>query len=196
LAGVSEALGDTDTAARVCAQCIDLASELDDGPLLNTTRVVLARVARAHGDVAEADVLSKAVLDAPEARNRDLLMVATNERGFVLAVSGHRDAGLALHREALRLSNPRADVRFVASAVEGVAGYVSDIDVARSAMLLGAAEAVRGAPAPGIGADRAFVDETSARARAAPGAARYNSAVAAGRRVSVDEAIALALGDG
>ena len=58
LASVSEALGDADTAAHVCAQCIDLARELDDGTLLNTTRVVLARVARARGELGEADALT------------------------------------------------------------------------------------------------------------------------------------------
>ena len=72
----------------MCAQCIDLARELDDGTLLNTTRVVLARVARARGDLDEADALTEAVLRAPESRNRDLLMIATNERGFVLGGGG------------------------------------------------------------------------------------------------------------
>ena len=49
LASVSEALGDADTAAQVCTQCFDVAREIGDGTLLNTTRVVRARVARAGG---------------------------------------------------------------------------------------------------------------------------------------------------
>ena len=195
LASVSEALGDVDTAADVCAQCIDLARELDDGTLLNTTRVVLARVARARGELGEADALTEAVLRAPECRNRDLLLIATNERGFVLAVSGHRDDALALHREALRLSTSGADVRFVATALEGVAGGLADTDAPRAAVVLGAAEAIRGAPVPGTGADRAYVDMAAGRARAALGDVRYEEALEAGRGLSVDEAIELARRD-
>ena len=195
LAGVSEALGDAGTAAEVCAQCIDVARDLDDGPLLATTRVVLARIARARGDLAQADELSEAALRAPESRNRDLLMVATNERGFVLAARGRRGDGLGLHREALRLSNPSADVRFVATALEGVAGCLPGTEAARSAMLLGAAEAVRGRPVPGIGADRSYVDETIRRLRAALGEGACGEAVAAGHDLSVEAAIDLALQD-
>jgi predicted ATPase/DNA-binding SARP family transcriptional activator len=193
LASVSEALGDADTAALVCAQCIDIASELDDGTLLNATRVVLARVARARGELGEADALTDAVLRARETRNRDLRMTATNERGFVLALAGRRDDGLALHREALRLSSSSADVTFVATALDGVAGCLPGTEAARSVMLLGAAEAVRGAPVAGTGADRAYVDAVIARARAALGDARYVEALEAGRGLSVDDAIALAL---
>ena len=88
---------------RVCAQCIDLARELDDGTLLNATRVVLARVARARGELDEADALTEAC----SARRRSATAtsrVAANERGFALALAGRRDEALALHREVLPLS--------------------------------------------------------------------------------------------
>jgi predicted ATPase/Flp pilus assembly protein TadD len=195
LASVSEALGDADTAAVMCSQCIDVARELDDGTLLNTTRVVLARVARARGELREADALTDAVLRAPEIRQRDLFMIATNERGFALALAGRRDEAQVLYGEALQLSRSSGDVRFVATALEGVAGCLPDTDGARSAMLLGAAEAVRGAPVPGIGADRAYVDAVALRARAALGDRHYEEALEAGRGLSVDDAIELALGD-
>jgi predicted ATPase/DNA-binding SARP family transcriptional activator len=195
LASVSEALGDADMAAHVCAQCLNIARELDDGTLLNTTRVVLARVARTRGELSEGDALTEAVLRAPEIRHRELLMIAINERGFVLAMSGRRDDALALHREALRLSTSSGDVRFVATALEGVAGCLPDTDAARSAMLLGAAETVRGAPVPGTGADRAYVDAVAARARAAHGDQLYDEALESGRRLSVDAAIDLARRD-
>ena len=193
LASVSEALGDADTAELMCSQCIDLARELDDGTLLNTTRVVLARVARARGDLDEAIALTDAALHAPEVRQRDLLIVATNERGFALALAGRRGEALALHREVLRLSSKGHDVRFVATALEGVAGCLPEDDAARAAMLLGAAEAVRGAPAPGTGADRAYVDAVEVRARAAHGDRQYEEALDAGRGLPVDDAIELAL---
>ncbi len=195
LASVSEALGDPDTAAEVCAQCMDLARELADGTLLNTTRVVLARIARARGEIGEADALTEAVLHAPEMRQRDLRMSGINERGFVLAVAGRRNDALAQHRDALRLSTSSADVRFVATALEGVAGCLTDTDAARSAMLLGAAETVRGAPVPGTGADRAYLDGTTARARAALGDRLYDEALETGRALTVHEATDLALRD-
>jgi hypothetical protein len=121
--------------------------------------------------------------------------IALNERGFALAEAGRRDEALALHREVLRLSTSGADVRFVATALEGVAGGLAGTDASRSAMLLGAAEAVRGAPVPGRGADRAFVDRAGARARAALGDRRYREGVAAGRGLSAHDAIDLALRD-
>jgi predicted ATPase/DNA-binding SARP family transcriptional activator len=192
LASVSEALGDADTAAEVCAQVMDLARELGDGTLLNTTCVVRARVARARGELDEADALTEAVLRAPEMRNRDLFMVAINERGFVLAVAGRRDEALELFREALRRSTSNADFRFVATALEGVAGCLPDADASGSATLLGAAERIRGAPVPGAGADRAYHDGVTVRVQAALGDARYGEALEAGRALSVAEAIVIA----
>ena len=121
--------------------------------------------------------------------------IATNERGFALALAGRRDEAQALHREVLRLSSSGSDVRFVATALEGVAGCLPDTDAARSAMLLGAAEAVRGAPVPGTGADRAYVDVVAARSRAALGDQPYEEAAELGRGLSVADAIELALAD-
>jgi tetratricopeptide (TPR) repeat protein len=192
LASVYEAQGDADTAALLCAQCIELAHELDDGVLLNTTRVVLSRVARARGELDEADALSDAVLRAPESRNRDLLLIATIERGFVLAALGRPDDARAVYRETLRLSATAADTRFVAMALEGVACCLPDTEAPRSAMLLGAAETLRGVPLPGSGADRTCIDETVARLRAALGDVAYDEAIEAGRGLAVDEAIDLA----
>lgn len=62
-------------------------------------------------------------------------------------------------------------------------------------MLLGAAEVVRGAPVPGSGADHAYVDAAAVRARAAIGDRQYDESVDAGRRLSVADAIELALRD-
>jgi hypothetical protein len=95
----------------------------------------------------------------------------------------------------LRLSRIGSDVRFVATALEGVAGCLQETEAVRAAMLLGAAERVRGAPVPGTGADRAYVDAVAVRARAAHGDRRYEEALGAGRRLSVDDAIELALRD-
>lgn len=195
LASVREALGDSETAAEMCAQCTDIARELGDGTLLNTTRVVLARIARARGELDEADALTEEVLRAPEVRNRDLLMIATNERGFVLALAGRVAEAMALHREVLGTSTSSADVRFMATALEGVAGCLPDEDAARSARLLGAAEAVRGAAVPGTGADRVYLDAVAARARASLGDLLYDEALATGRGLTVDDAVELALQD-
>ena len=195
LASVSEARGDADTAAHLCAQCIEIARDFDDGTLLNTTRVVLARIARARGDLRDADTLTDQALRAPEMRQRDLLIITTNERGFTLALRGRRDEAEALFREVLRMSRTASDVRFVATALEGVAGCLADTDAARAASLLGAAEAARGAPVPGVGADRAYVDAAATRARAALGDQPYEESALVGRGLSVADAIELALAD-
>jgi predicted ATPase len=193
LASVSEALGDIDRAAELCRQCIEIAGEFGDGTLLNTTRVVLARVARARGQLDEADALTEAVLRSPEIRHHELNMVATNERGAVLAAAGRCDEALSLHREALRRSASSADLRFAATALEGVAGCLVDTEARRATMLVGAAESVRGRPVPGIGADRAHLDRVLARARAALGDARYDATLQAGRGLTADAAIDMAL---
>ena len=137
LASVSEARGDADTAAHLCAQCIEIARDFDDGTLLNTTRVVLARIARARGDLRDADALTDQALRAPEMRQRDLLIITTNERGFTLALRGRRDEAEALFREVLRMSRTASDVRFVATALEGVAGCLADTDAARAGVVAG-----------------------------------------------------------
>jgi tetratricopeptide (TPR) repeat protein len=194
LASVTEARGDPDTAAQIGEQCVELARELDDGTLLNATRVVLARIGRARGDLGEADVLTDAVLHAPEIRQRDMRITALNERGFVLSVAGRGDAAKALFREVLEMERSSRDARFVATALEGVAGTLPEDDATRAAMLLGAAESARGAPVPGMGADRRYVDGVAARARAA-GDQQFERAFAAGRHLSAEEAIELALRD-
>jgi predicted ATPase/DNA-binding SARP family transcriptional activator len=195
LASVSEALGDAETAAQVCGQCIDIAHEFGDGTLLATTRVVLARVARARGDLAEAAALTDEVLRAPEIRQRDLLTIALNERGFVLALAGRHKDAMELHRDVLSHATSTADVRFVATALEGVAGCLRDAHATRAARLLGAAETVRGGPVPGVGADRTYVDAVAAQARAALGDQPYDDAFEAGRQLSAADAIELALSD-
>jgi hypothetical protein len=79
-------------------------------------------------------------------------------------------------------------------ALEGVAGCVVDGDAPRAAMLLAAAETIRGAPVAGVGADRAYVDSVIGRARASLGARLYDEAVDAGRRLATTDAVELALG--
>jgi predicted ATPase/DNA-binding SARP family transcriptional activator len=193
LASVSEALGEPETAGEMCAQCVDIAHEFGDGTLLNTTRVVLARIARARGALGEADALTDEVLHAPEIRQRDLLTIALNERGFVLALLGRPDDALSLHRQVLGFATSNADTRFAATALEGVAGCLGETDAARSAVLLGAAETVRGVPVPGTGADRAYVDAAATRARAKLGDQAYEDELDAGRRLTISEALDLAL---
>jgi hypothetical protein len=80
-------------------------------------------------------------------------------------------------------------------ALEGVACCLRGTETARSAMLLGAAETLRGAPLPGSGADRTCIDETVALLRAALGDAAYDELVEVGRGLSAGEAIELSLRD-
>ena len=97
-----------------------------------------------------------------------------------------------VYGETLRLSASGADNRFVAMALEGVAECLPDSEAGRSAMLLGAAETLRGVPLPGTGVDRVNMNKTVARLRAALGDAAYDEAIEGGRRLSVEEAIDLA----
>ena len=122
--------------------------------------------------------------------------IATNERGFALALAGRRDDALALHREVLRLSTSSGDVRFVATALEGVAGCLPDTDAARVGDVAGRSRGrSRRTRARDRRRPRAMSTAVAARARAALGDRQFEEALEAGRGLSVDDAIGLALRD-
>ncbi|WP_157121481.1 BTAD domain-containing putative transcriptional regulator [Nocardia miyunensis] len=150
----------------------------------------LGDLARAAGDPAEARRYYATALESPdnesagmaEARARSLIGM-----GWTSLMEGDIDAGRAAPREAFELSH-RVSRPVAAEAVEAVAGFATALGrPERGAVLLGAAEALRGMPAAGGG----VIAETTARCRAELGEHGFRAAYARGAESTVEEVAAL-----
>ncbi|WP_062998397.1 BTAD domain-containing putative transcriptional regulator [Nocardia mikamii] len=153
----------------------------------------LGDLARTAGQRAEARRYYAAAFESPdngsvgmaEARARSLIGM-----GWVALTEGDIEAGLAAPREAFALSQ-RVSRPVAAEAVEAVAGFAAALgDPERGAVLLGAAEALRGMSAAG----RGEVADIAARCRAELGEHGFGAAYARGAGATIEEVAAL-LGD-
>ncbi|MEU6188584.1 BTAD domain-containing putative transcriptional regulator [Nocardia sp. NPDC047038] len=117
-----------------------------------------------------------------EARARSLIGL-----GWVSLAEADSEAGRAAHREAFELARDRSR-SVAADAVAGLAEAAAVIgDPARAALLLGAADSLRGMPAAGDGA----AAETAARCRAELGEQKFRAAYDRGIGRSIEEVAAL-----
>jgi len=117
--------------------------------------------------------------------------------GQLARQGGDLATAFALQRQGLALARERADPRCVADTLEylvnvvGAAGHGE-----QAARLLGAATALReaiGAPGPSV--ERAMTEQAVAGARGALGEEAWAAAFAAGQAMTLEEAIAEALGE-
>ncbi len=117
-----------------------------------------------------------------EARARSLIGL-----GWVSLAEADIEAGLAVYREAFELARHRSRP-VAAAAVAGLAGVAAASgDTVRAALLLGAAESLRGMPAAGDGE----VAGTAARCRTELGEQQFRAAYDRGAGRSVEEVAAL-----
>lgn len=116
--------------------------------------------------------------------------------GRLALQKGDIEKALAHHKEGLRLKQPYPHRLGIARSLEGLAGVaLAAAQPGRAACLLGAAEALReaiGAPLQPV--EQALVERDASATRAALGEEALAAARAEGHVMTLDQAIAYALG--
>jgi predicted ATPase/class 3 adenylate cyclase/transcriptional regulator with XRE-family HTH domain len=191
--------GDWERAAVSFAEGLALWRRLGDqrgaASALNNLGDLTARqgdLERAAAVFAESLALNRQVGD------RGGVAVCLNNLGWVARLRGALAEAEALHREALALSQELGDARRCAAGLEHLANCAGAAgQEERAARLLGAGAAVRetlGAPQPPE--EQADTEAAVAPARAALGEEAWTAAFAAGRALTLEQAIAEALDEG
>ena len=123
-----------------------------------------------------------------------LALVARSDFAHALRINGATDEAVALYRETLHGWQHAGNRGAIANQLESVAFIaLGGADHVRAATLLAAAEAIReAADAPMLAFERAEYDAAVASVRERLDGAQLESAWADGRRLSTDEAVALA----
>jgi predicted ATPase len=190
--------GDWKRTVDMDTEALALFRQVDDREGIATTLNNLGVLASREGDLeGAADAFTEALaLYRTENRRVSIALVLGN-LGAVAWRRGELDQAEALEREALAMARDLGDMRRCAEELEqlvrtaGAAGRGE-----RAARLFGAAAALREAmgiplPAP----DREEVEQAVAAARAALGEDAWAASFAAGQALSLEQAIAEALGE-
>jgi tetratricopeptide (TPR) repeat protein len=201
LNGMGDAMrqqGDYMRAAALYQEALALAQEAGDKATSAMTQSNLGRVMYAQGDDAQA----LALLNESVAWNRDMggtwgLMWALHHLSAVVYAQGDDVRAMALLQEGLGLQQQLGQKRLIAGSLERLAGLAArQGQPARAARRFGAAAALRaalGAPLPP--GERADYDRDVAVAQAQLDAASFAIAWAAGQALTLEQAIAEALGE-
>ncbi|MEV6005834.1 BTAD domain-containing putative transcriptional regulator [Streptomyces sp. NPDC051976] len=181
--------GDHAAATAYCERAVRLSRRAGAPETLAMAHLGLGDAARLRGDLATArDLCEQALAECPigwfsSNSTRSLVLVALGRiavaEGDATAARGHFSAAATTERAAMRF--PLAGA-VTAVAAAGLA--LLEDDPRRAAVLLGAAEALRGGSLDGPDASGA-----AAAARAALGDQEYAAAVAEGARLSREDAI-------
>jgi tetratricopeptide (TPR) repeat protein len=148
------------------------------------------------GRLADArDSLGRAIVGYEELGDRRLVLMTRSELAHTLRRGGENDEAEALYRETLHGWQHAGNRGAIAHQLECF-GFlaVARKDFARAARLLAAAEAIREvAEAVMVGTERAEYDAAMSQLRGSLDATALDSAWAEGRRLTTDEAVALAI---
>jgi len=194
LALAAGAAGDAERAERLNREMLEVARRAGDEPLAIRALTGIGSALHGRGDPARA-VYEEALQLARPRRDKWLTSVVT--RGLARILMGEDPAQAAvLLEESLALAHDVGHRLLTALGLEDLAGILARSDRPEAAAaLLGAAESLREAfglaSAP---ATQAAVRTAGAAARERLGDAVYEAAVARGQAMTVDEAVALALG--
>lgn len=190
---LSTGLGDYDTAERCLRESLALyRSEIGTAWVHND----LARLALARDDLSLAeDHASRALATGMRQRDWALVAWARNYLGLVHSARGELDHARAHHDESLKLVLLLGDRRPQALALEGFATLaVEEREPRRALVLAGASERRRArARIPRTVAEATILERRLARARTVLGR-DAEAAYAAGKAMSLDEAVAVARG--
>jgi ATP/maltotriose-dependent transcriptional regulator MalT len=183
--------GDRDEARRMLKQARESAEDVGLSEVMASVEYGYATVARYEGDLEDAAARmarTVTVLDrsswAPQ-----FLSMARSTQGLIAAALGQLAESREFHAEALRIAVGAKDSPVVAINLVGVADLaLKEGDPARAAMLLGAADSVRGS------VDRTVpdLDRITGEARTALGGTGFDQAYARGGGVTVATALAAA----
>jgi non-specific serine/threonine protein kinase len=197
LGRVASDQGDRERAAALYTESLALARELGDQQGVVTLLTNLGRVAVTQGDLERAEAIyTESLALARELGDRDQVALSLNNLGDVAWKRGELSRAEGLLRDALavvwELGDPHRCAMVLESLAETAGARAGQGE--RAARLLGAATALRerlGAPLSGP--DQAELAQAVAAARAALGAEAWATAFAAGKALTLEEAIAEAL---
>jgi predicted ATPase/DNA-binding SARP family transcriptional activator len=190
--------GDYAGARSLHEECLAIKRKLGDQGELAYPLRSLGRVAQAQGDYARArSLLEESLAICRELQDRGGIAYSFNVLGSVALARGDNGAAQALFEESLAIFRELGDKGGIITDLEEMAEVaVAHAQAERAARLFGAAEGLRdalGAPLPR--ADRTEDGLSVAAVRAALGEEAFAAAWAAGRAMSLEQAIALALDD-
>ena len=185
--------------ARTYAQhSLQLSREIGDRWLSAITLITLGELARLDQDCEHAALLyNESLALLRQLGDRWFIAIVLHNVGQIAQYQGHYAEAEAIHAECLTLSRELKNYRGVAMCLEKFAGVAALRGFyERAACLLGAAQTVRIATHTAVetGAlDRADYDRCVTLAKTGLGEAQFERCWAAGRMMTVDEAIAYAL---
>jgi len=199
MASIAESMaGDSESAMRLLAQADSLAAELDDVPAKVGVLQARALSALFQGDAATLKLVSTegARLSRQVGDLYALHMMNLNLGGAAL-LSGDLEESKERYRESLRIAH-RIDDRigqyYLLAALGHHAAVAGQAKVA--AQLLGASDKIRiGAGATPMPAMSPIITQAREVATAALGAPRFEAELEAGKDLSRDDAVSMALGE-
>jgi predicted ATPase len=196
LAEMASAAGDYERAVELLERGLGLRRELGDKRLIANSLLSLGRTELTRGDVERALFrLTEGLALAREVKDTWSIGVAAATLAAVRLRENDLEAAHALFCEGLAIARDRGDKRLASECLQGAAFVASARgDHERAARLLGASDALLEA----VGARRAPVelvtrDRYEPAVRQALGDDRHGVAVSAGRGLSLEEAVPLAL---
>ena len=195
---VADAQGDYERAVASYEEALTLFRQLDDRTYIAYMLHNLGLIAYFQGHHARATALYEESLALVRAlQDQNSIAMTLGNLGLVAFVQGDYDRALALQREALTLGRHLTNKPWLARGIEHFALIAAATGAARrAAQLFGAAAALRAqfnATLPPN--DREFNARYIAEATALLGSEEFAAAWAKGQAMSVDEAIAYALGE-
>ncbi len=196
LGEVARYQGDHDRAGLLFEESLALSRELEDRPGVALALNNLGDVARTRGDDERAtELYTESVQLFRDAGDRHFTALALSNLGQVAHDRGDDGRAAALYRESLTLYRDVGEKLGLAGCLEGVAMVAQAQGRAeRAALLHGASAGLRaalGAPLPP--SDRAAHDRVATALRETLGERAFATAWAAGRALSLEQAIAAAL---
>jgi predicted ATPase/DNA-binding CsgD family transcriptional regulator len=194
LAQATDAVGDFERSERLYGEMLEMARQAGDETMTTRALGQIGNTLRIRGDNARArEVLEEALSLARPTHDKWLTGFVTNALGRTLAREDPVQA-LMLLEESLGLAHDIGYRWLTARGLEDLAGLLASSDRAEvSAKLLGASESLGDA----FGFARTIsgpAADTAAAARVRLGPVAFEAAWSKGKAMSVDEAVALALG--
>jgi len=193
LALATSAVGDFERSESLCREMLGMARQAGDEPLVVRALCGIASGLQRRGDKVRARVVLEEALSLARPRHdKWLTSVVTGSLGHALVLEDPEQA-LMLLKESLALAHDIGHHWLTAHHLEDLAGVLASSDRAEvSAILLGASESLR--DAFGFARSVSLQAAVGAAARERLGPASFEAAWNKGRAMTVDEAVALALG--
>jgi non-specific serine/threonine protein kinase len=187
--------GDLERARACFAESLPLARRIDDREMITHSLNGLGEIARVQGNLAEARDCYTQALDASRTLGDSTAAVILLNLGLVAFAQGDGQAARASFEQSLARYRTLGEPGSLAACLDGLAGSRAlGGEATRAAQLLGAADAARASIGEPIQpTDRADHDRFVAAARGRLDDASFARAWAEGARMTLDQAIELAL---